>query len=183
MKLIKLMLIVISLVGVSACDTLGDKKSSVDVEDRGVEGGSASEEGLNDGAETKVIAGEELYQGDDLNDPASLLSNRVIYFEYDSSAVREEDLATLESHSAYLSEHSNSTVRLVGHTDKRGSREYNLALGERRALSVRQILMLQGASVEQFQTTSYGEERPEVEGNDENAWQQNRRVELVYLGQ
>jgi peptidoglycan-associated lipoprotein len=69
-----------------------------------------------------------------------------------------------------------------GHTDDRGSREYNLALGERRALAIRQILMLQGASINQFQVTSYGEERLAAEGYDESVWSQNRRVELTYLG-
>jgi peptidoglycan-associated lipoprotein len=73
-------------------------------------------------------------------------------------------------------------VRLEGHTDERGSREYNLALGERRALSIRQILMLQGADMSQFQVTSFGEERPAVDGSDDYAWSQNRRVEIVYLG-
>ncbi len=107
----------------------------------------------------------------------------MVYFEYDSSSVREEDQATLEAHAAYLGENPNVTIRLIGHTDERGSREYNLALGERRALSIRQILMLQGATVQQFQVTSFGEERPDVEGFDEGAWQQNRRVELIYIGQ
>jgi peptidoglycan-associated lipoprotein len=93
-----------------------------------------------------------------------------------------EDQATLEAHAAYLGSHPNVTVRLEGHTDERGAREYNLALGERRALSIRQILMLQGASVNQFEVTSYGEERPAVDGSDESIWSQNRRVEIIYLG-
>jgi len=195
MKSIKLMLIFIALIGLAACDTTGDKKegtaadeNGVEVEDRGtetagIEDGNASGEDFNDGAEAIVVVEGDVYQGDELNDPDSLLSNRVVYFEYDSSTVRQEDQATLEVHSVYLAEHPNVTLRLVGHTDERGSREYNLALGERRALSVRQILMLQGASVDQFQVTSYGEERPESEMEGDAAWQQNRRVELVYIGQ
>jgi peptidoglycan-associated lipoprotein len=82
-----------------------------------------------------------------------------------------------------LGRNPNATIRLEGHTDNRGSREYNLALGERRALAIRQILMLQGASINQFQVTSFGEERPAVEGDDDSAWQLNRRVELKYIGQ
>jgi peptidoglycan-associated lipoprotein len=194
MKLFKISFVIALLLFVSACSTLGGKsdedamaKGEVSVEDRnaettGVEGLNPNGEDIN-AAEAKVIVGEDQYQGTDLNDPASPLSNRVIYFEYDSSAVRAEDQATLEAHAAYLAEHPNVTVRLEGHTDERGAREYNLALGERRAISIRQLLMLQGASVNQFEITSFGEERPAVEGHDEAAWSQNRRVEIIYLGQ
>ena len=195
MKLIKLTAVLLTLVWLSGCNTLGLGKDDPDaaaegvevtVEDRsadasGVEGDNAS--GTDIGAETQVIVGEDQYQGNELNDPASPLSNRVVYFDYDSSAVRAEDQVTLEAHTAYLADNPNVTVRLIGHTDERGSREYNLALGERRALGIRQVLMLQGASINQFQVTSFGEERPPVEGFDEAAWQQNRRVELIYVGQ
>ncbi|NQZ53767.1 MAG: peptidoglycan-associated lipoprotein Pal [Piscirickettsiaceae bacterium] len=195
MKLFKLTIVLLALTWLSGCNTLGLGKDDPDaadgadvvVEDRsadssGIEGDNASGTDLGDGAETTVIVGEDQYQGDELNDPASPLSNRVVYFEYDSSSVRQEDIATLEAHAAYLGDNSNVTIRLIGHTDERGSREYNLALGERRALAIRQILMLQGASIQQFQVTSFGEERPDVEGHDDLAWQQNRRVELVYVG-
>ena len=194
MKLLKLTAVLLTMTWLSACTTLGGSKESdteigtdVIVEDRnadtsGINGDNASGADL-DGAETQVIVGEDQYVGGDvLDDPNSPLSNRVVYFEYDSSTVREEDLVTLEAHAAYLGENPNATIRLVGHTDERGSREYNLALGERRALSIRQTLMIQGASVKQFQVTSFGEERTDVEGHDENAWQQNRRVELNYVG-
>lgn len=197
MKLLKLITVLLTLVWLSGCNTLGFGKKDPDasdgtgdvvVEDRnadtsGVDGGSDASGSDLDGAETQVIVGDDQYLGGDvLDDPNSPLSNRVVYFEYDSSTVREEDLATLEAHAAYLGENPNATVRLIGHTDERGSREYNLALGERRALSIRQTLMIQGASVKQFQVTSFGEERADVEGHDEAAWQQNRRVELNYVG-
>lgn len=196
MKLLKLTTVLLTLTWLSGCNTLGLGKDDPDaaveagdvvVEDRnadssGIDGENASGADI-DGAETQVIVGEDQFQGGDvLDDPNSPLSNRVVYFEYDSSSVREEDVATLEAHAAYLGENSNVTIRLIGHTDERGSREYNLALGERRALAIRQILMLQGASVNQFQVTSFGEERTEIEGHDESAWQQNRRVELNYVG-
>lgn len=195
MKLFKLSAVLLTLVWLSGCSTLGgdkdgpsvtDESSEVIVEDRnaqssGIEGDDPSGTDLND-TETMVIVGEDQYQGDELNDPASPLSNRVIYFEYDSSSVREEDLIVLEAHAAYLGDNPNVTIRLEGHTDERGAREYNLALGERRALSIRQTLMIQGAGINQFEVTSFGEERPEVDGFEENAWQQNRRVELIYIG-
>jgi len=196
MRLIKLVTVASILIGLSGCNTFGggaksdtETASDVVVEDRnaetsGVNGdGAAAGSEFSDGAEAQVIVGEDQFQGGDiLDDPNSPLSNRVVYFEYDSSSVRQEDIATLEAHAAYLGDNINVTVRLIGHTDKRGSREYNLALGERRALAIRQILMLQGASVKQFEVTSFGEERPSVEGEDESLWQQNRRVELNYIG-
>jgi len=196
MKLLKLTAVLSTVVWLSGCNTLGfgkdDPNAAVEggevaVEDRnadssGIDGDNASGTDL-DGAETQVIVGDDEFQGGDvLDDPNSPLSNRVVYFEYDSSTVRQEDIATLEAHAAYLGENVNVTIRLIGHTDERGSREYNLALGERRALAIRQILMLQGASVKQFQVTSFGEERAEVEGHSEAEWQQNRRVELNYIG-
>ena len=111
-----------------------------------------------------------------------LLNQRMIHFEYDSSLVRQKDYLILQAHASYLSENPEVKIRLEGHTDARGSREYNLALGERRALAVRGLLMLQGATASQFQVASFGEELPQVAGDNELAWQQNRRVELIYTG-
>jgi peptidoglycan-associated lipoprotein len=194
MKLIKLMAVMFTVSLLAACsanplktDTAEAQTGDVSVEDRnattsGVEGTNIEGEDLN-GVEAQVVVGEDAFKGSELDDPDSPLSNRVIYFEYDSSSVRQEDEATLAAHAEYLGRNPNATVRLEGHTDNRGSREYNLALGERRALAIRQILMLQGASINQFQVTSFGEERPAVEGDDDSAWQLNRRVELKYIGQ
>ena len=108
------------------------------------------------------------------------LASRVIYFEYDSAKVNDESLALLEAHGNFIAGNGNVYVRLEGHADERGSREYNIALGDRRAQSVRRILLFQGASTDQLDTISYGEERPAQLGHDDAAWTQNRRVELVY---
>lgn len=115
-----------------------------------------------------------------LDDPESPLSVRVIYFEYDSSQIRSEYRSAIEAHSAYLSENIDTTVTLEGHADELGSREYNLALGERRAQSIKQQMLLLGASSSQIRLVSYGEERPAVDGHDELSWQKNRRVEILY---
>jgi peptidoglycan-associated lipoprotein len=115
-----------------------------------------------------------------LDDPQSPLSVRIIYFEYDSSEIKPEYRSAIEAHSAYLNQNADTTVTLEGHADERGSREYNLALGERRAQSVKQQMMLLGVSSSQIRLVSYGEERPEVDGHDEASWQQNRRVEILY---
>ena len=104
----------------------------------------------------------------------------VVYFDFDSSDIRSEFTALVTSHAKHLAGSTGTRVRLEGHTDERGSREYNIALAERRAQSVRRALMLQGAADGQLTTVSYGEERPAAEGADETAYQQNRRVEIVY---
>lgn len=112
-----------------------------------------------------------------------LPAERVIHFEFDSSEILDDDRTTLDAHSDYLTANTGTTVTLEGHTDERGSREYNMALGERRANAVRQYLELKGVSASQLKTVSYGEERPVASGSDEDSWAQNRRVELVYPGQ
>lgn len=111
----------------------------------------------------------------------NVLDTKIIYFEFDRSDIRREDRETVSAHASWLADNSNLRVRLEGHADERGSREYNIGLGERRAQAVRQALMLQGVSGSQIETLSYGEERPATRGSGEFSWQQNRRVEIVYL--
>ena len=110
-----------------------------------------------------------------------MLAKRTIYFDFDSSEIRGEGTDIVAAHSKYLAGNTGMKVRLEGHTDERGSREYNIGLGERRAQAVRRALMLQGAADPQLSTVSYGEERPAAAGSDEAAWTKNRRVEIVYL--
>lgn len=117
---------------------------------------------------------------DPLDDPASDLFVRTIYFDYDSSNIREDSLLIVREHGKYLSDNPDRLVRLEGHADERGTREYNLALGEERAKSVREVLLVEGAQEEQIEIVSFGEERPAVEGTDESALQLNRRVEVIY---
>lgn len=112
----------------------------------------------------------------------SVLADRTIYFEFDSSKVQDKFMEVIERHAAYLSQYPDVEVRLEGHTDERGSREYNIGLGARRAASVEELLQVHGVSSDQIDTVSYGEEKPAVEGHDEEAWSENRRVELVYSG-
>jgi peptidoglycan-associated lipoprotein len=110
-----------------------------------------------------------------------LLAKRIIYFDFDSSDIKGEGTDVVAAHAKYLASHGGTRVRLEGNTDARGSREYNIGLGERRAQAVRRALLLQGATESQIATVSYGAERPAVAGNDEPAWSKNRRVEVVYL--
>jgi len=115
-----------------------------------------------------------------MDTPAALLRQTTIYFDFDSAAIRAEYNDAVAAHAANLVANPGTTIRLEGHTDERGSREYNIGLGERRAQAVRRALMLQGVRGEQITTVSYGEERPAVTGSDEEAWAMNRRVDIVY---
>ena len=115
-----------------------------------------------------------------LEDPDSLLSLRIIYFDYDSSTVLSEFEAIIQAHASFLQANPDMVATLEGHADERGSREYNLALGEQRTLSVKQQLVVLGAASNQVRVVSYGEERPADPGHNEQAWSLNRRVEIVY---
>jgi len=108
------------------------------------------------------------------------LEKRVYYFDFDSYEVKPAYLPVLHAHAQNIAKNPNTHVRLEGNTDERGSREYNVALGERRAKAVARVLEMDGVSPRQISIVSYGAERPAVQGNDESAWQYNRRVEIVY---
>lgn len=124
--------------------------------------------------------GQGRYRAADLNDPASPLSQRTIYFEYDSSDIQPQFLPILRAHASYLAADSAASVTLDGHADERGTREYNLALGDQRAGAVRGFLRAEGVPNSRVRTMSYGEEHPVDPDHDESAWALNRRVELVY---
>ena len=108
-----------------------------------------------------------------------LLAQRVVYFDFDSSVVHDDSMPMLTAHAQYLS-NNGSNITLEGHADERGTREYNLALGERRADAVRRVLLANGVAASQIKVVSYGEERPAALGHNEDAWALNRRAELVY---
>ena len=108
------------------------------------------------------------------------LQQRLIYFEFDKSVVSTEQLAVIEDHSRFLADNPDKAVLLEGHADERGSNEYNLALGQRRANAVRDILLANGVYDNQVETVSFGEERPLVRESNETAWAENRRVEIRY---
>ena len=117
---------------------------------------------------------------DELNDPASILAGRSTYYPFDVSAVQEEDKPLVQAHAKYLSEHPERSVRLEGNCDERGSNEYNLALGQRRADGVKKMLQLGGVKAAQIKTVSNGEEKPRCTEHNEACWKQNRRADIVY---
>ena len=117
---------------------------------------------------------------DPLNDPGSILAKRSVFYPFDVAVVQADDSAIVEAHAKYLSEHSDRKVRLEGNCDERGSDEYNLALGQRRADGVKKLLLAGGVKDSQVSTASYGEEKPKATGHDEASWSQNRRTDLNY---
>lgn len=120
------------------------------------------------------------YEKNAINDPQNVLSIKTIYFAFDSSEISAEDVEVIKHHGKYLALHADVNIRLEGHTDERGTREYNVALADRRAQAVKKLLLYQGASASQITIISYGEEKPAALGHDEDAWKLNRRAELVY---
>ncbi len=135
--------------------------------------------GGDSGADTSGASGSGLGDGEFFGEAEETLGT-VIYFDFDSSEVRAQDQDIVAAHAIRLNEDSFASVRLEGHADERGSREYNIGLGERRAQAVRQLLMIQGVNASQIQTVSFGEERPEAMGSSESDYARNRRVEIKY---
>ena len=138
--------------------------------------------GGDDGAATSGVGGIEGGTGSALESDriADLMANATVYFDFDSARLDSNGQDLVAMHGAYLAENPGIKVRLEGHADERGSREYNLGLGERRAASVQSILQAQGVGASQMDIISYGEERPADPGTGEAAWAKNRRVEIVY---
>jgi peptidoglycan-associated lipoprotein len=171
MRVAQLMLVVMTGLALSGCpkkpQTLPDASNpepaggtSTPAEDSSVSGGAMSAE---------QRAREE-----------AIRAGTIVYFDYDRAEIKPEFVPVVAAHAKYLNGGAERKVRLEGHSDERGSREYNIGLGERRAQAVRRALMLQGVSEAQITTVSYGEERPAVQGSDEAAYAKNRRVELIY---
>ena len=141
--------------------------------------------GLNDGTNgdgSALAAGEDTVSYDQaaINDTNSVLAERVIYFDFDSDQISQDYMDLIAHHGKYLANNSSMKLRIEGHADERGTREYNVALGNRRAQSVRRLVLFQGASATQVDVISYGEEKPVALSHDEDAWRLNRRTELVY---
>ncbi len=184
----RIVTVIVMAAVLSGCETFGGSKGDGETGEPPIEerGGLTQEEmdmntpaaessGVDDGG---GFAGSPL--DDPLNDPGGLLANRVIYFEFDSDTVRADFRDVIAAHAEYLAANPGLVIRLEGHTDERGSPEYNLALGERRALSVRRQMTLLGASAQQLNAVSLGEEQPADFGSDESAYALNRRVEIIY---
>lgn len=118
-----------------------------------------------------------------LKDPANVLSKRSIYFEYDKFDIRDEYRPIVEAHAKYLRENPNARVLIQGNADERGSREYNVSLGQRRSDNVKKMLVLLGAREAQIESVSLGEEKPQCTDQNEDCWSKNRRGDILYSGE
>lgn len=171
MRVVQLALIVMSAVVLSGCpkkpQTLPDS------------GPAPAQTGANTSGSTGADVSGSGLSADQAAIQALQRTGTIIYFDYDKADIKPEFLAIVTAHAQYLNANPQRKLRLEGHSDERGSREYNIGLGERRAQSVRRALLLQGVNETQLTTVSYGEERPAVQGSDEAAYAKNRRVELV----
>jgi len=134
-------------------------------------------------ASTKPLPPDQTAAMDPLKDPNSPLSRRSVFFDYDSNVVKDEFKPLVSEHAKYLSTNRTKRVTIQGNTDERGSREYNIALGQRRADAVKQMMTLLGAPSAQIETVSFGEEKPRGQGNSEQAYAENRRADIVYQGE
>jgi peptidoglycan-associated lipoprotein len=117
---------------------------------------------------------------DALNDPNSTLAKRSVYFDFDKSLIRTEFQPLIEAHGRYLVDHLQRQIRIEGNCDERGGREYNLALGQRRADAVRERMQLVGVPAARIETISFGKEKPKATSHDEAAWAEDRRADIVY---
>lgn len=171
-NLAKAAALAVSVAWVAGCSTTSNTADSGSASGAAGSGASSQGAGSGSGVSGSSVAGS-----------AQSVANlrTVFYFDFDKSVVQAEGFADLEGHAKYLSANPGVTVRLEGHADERGTREYNMALGERRAKAVARFLQINGVSADQFETISYGEEKPAVLGHDRGSWAQNRRVELKYV--
>ena len=179
----KITLAIVPVLFLIGCGTSGEVKdegtgdAAAGTADSGT---SATTSGVGTGGSGTMDDASAGFEGDPLDDPNAMVSKRVVYFDFDRSDVKDDFRAIVAAHGKYLASNSNAKVTLEGHADERGTREYNIALGERRIAAVQRILTLQGASTSQINSISYGEERPAALGHDEDAWALNRRAEFIY---
>jgi peptidoglycan-associated lipoprotein len=161
-----------------------DDKSAAGSGSAGAGGASTSGSGSGGVAGSTVTPGGSTSSvSNPLRDPNNILSKRSVYFDFDSVAVRDEFRPLVEAHARYLSNNRGARATIQGNTDERGSREYNIALGQRRADAVKRMMTLVGAQDNQIETVSFGKEKPRNSGHDEAAWAENRRSDILYAGE
>jgi peptidoglycan-associated lipoprotein len=172
-----------ALLGACA-STPEDEQAPAGVEDRKPGAPGAQSQGV----QRPPVAAVDLTAGKKpaasmLTDPASILSKRSIFYDYDKFDVKDEYRPLVEAHAKYLRDNPKAKILIQGNTDERGSREYNLGLGQRRSDGVKRMMMLMGVREDQIEAVSLGEEKPKAEGHDESAWSQNRRSDILHSGE
>ncbi len=177
MRRIVTVMVLAAALGLAACASKPVKPASQSA--AGAAGAGAESQGAGSGANTGegALGNQQSVPGPQ----QGLLADRTIHFAFNSAVIRGRGIQIVAAHAKYLADHASARVRLEGNTDDRGSPEYNIGLGMRRAESVRQAMLLQGVSPSQITVVSYGEERPVDPANNPIAWAKNRRVDIVYL--
>ncbi len=180
----KLLLILVLAVFIAACAETTKPDADTITEGDNAEYAGATAGGIGDaaGLDGSALEGGMLvsYEEDAINDPNNVLAEKLVYFGFDSNTVSDDYVELVKHHGKYLSFNVNASIRLEGHADERGTREYNVALAEARAQAVKQLMLYEGAGNDQISVISYGEEKPVAFGHDEESMSLNRRVEIVY---
>ena len=181
-------IVLAALIFAAGCQTTPEDQQAAKVEDRSKPGAGKP------GADTRAVQSPKIAAVDVtgarstdpagiLKDPASILSKRSIYYDLDKFDVKDEYRSLVEAHAKYLRENPNARMLIQGNTDERGSREYNVGLGQRRSDGVKKMLILLGARENQVESVSLGEEKPQDDGHSEQAWSKNRRSDILYGGE
>jgi peptidoglycan-associated lipoprotein len=174
--------VILSLLALAGCATAPSEQPGAAVEDRGKPVGPPGPVPAKPDTGAKPLVDKPLGAAA-LKDPANILSRRSVYFDFDSNLVKDEFRPLVTAHARYLQQNPGAKMRIEGHADERGSREYNIALGQRRSESVKQMMQLLGARPDQIESVSFGEEKPKATGHDEPSWAENRRGDIVYQGE
>ena len=175
------LLVTLIAVVLAACQSTPTQDNAAPVEDKSA---TASQSGAStSGTSGTGVSGTSTSSGNPLRDPNNILSKRSVYFDFDSYVVRDEFKPLVEAHGKYLQSNRSARMTIQGNADERGSHEYNLALGQRRADSVKRMMVLLGATDGQVETVSFGKEKPRNPGHDESSWAENRRDEIIYAGE
>ncbi len=181
----KALALAFSLGLVAGCSSTGETmEDGAGVESGQESGGATVYGGSDDGGISSAEMTEEQRREAEARaaeaEEAAMREITTFYFDFDTAEIKQEARDVLVAHARYLEANPSQSVRIEGHADERGTKEYNLALGERRANAVQRFLVVNGAARGQTETVSYGEEKPAVMGSNDSAWAQNRRVELIF---
>jgi len=163
----------------AGCQQNPPAEKAAAVEERNVNAGAGQQP---PGTTSSGVTGSTA-QGNPLKDPRSPLSKRNVFFDFDSYTVKDDYKPLIDAHGKYLQANRSAKMTIQGNCDERGSREYNIALGQRRADAVKRMMLLDGATDQQIETVSFGKEKPRNPGHDEGAWAENRRDDFVYAGE
>ncbi|HET9700576.1 MAG TPA: peptidoglycan-associated lipoprotein Pal [Burkholderiales bacterium] len=167
---------------IAACSSTPDKEQKAAAVEERSPGAKPADKPAATGAEATPLKPGAV-GGNPLTDPASPLSKRSVFFDFDSFVIKDEFKSLIQAHAQYLKQNAKAKVILQGNADERGSREYNLALGQKRSDAVKKALEVLGVPEAQIESVSFGEEKPRGTGHDEASWAENRRADIVYQGE